>query len=80
MKNRLVTREQLVQVVAFLLAWLVPLILIPIFPHSRVLEAISSSGICFVILIVLAALFGAAVRWIVFRRNRPACTALLRDA
>jgi hypothetical protein len=68
MKSQPVTREQLVQVAAFLAAWLVPLTLIPVFPHSRVLQAINSSGICFLILVVLAAVFGAAVRWIVFRR------------
>jgi hypothetical protein len=66
--RRPVTREIVVQTVAFLAALLGPLILIPVFPHSRVLQAINSSGVCFLILVIFAALFGAAFRWIVFRR------------
>jgi len=68
MKSRPVTREELVQAAAFVVAWVVPLILIPVFPHSRVLQAINSSGVCFLILVVLAAVFGTAVRWLIFRR------------
>lgn len=54
----------------FLVAVLVPLVLIPVFPHSQILRAIDTSGIVFVLFVVTAAVASALFTSIFFRDKR----------
>lgn len=53
--------------ILFCLFFFVPLFLIPLFPKSRVLQAINGNGVCVLLLAVFAGCTSGIITWIAFR-------------
>jgi len=69
MGSRKAKPREIVQIVTFLVIVVVPLILIPVFPKFRILQAINENGICLVVFVVFAALISMLITWVIFRRK-----------
>jgi hypothetical protein len=62
-----VTKQHVLLVALFSLLFFIPLLMIPLFPRSRFLQAIDANGEGVIMLAVFAASTSALVTWISFR-------------
>jgi hypothetical protein len=64
-----VTKRQIANVLLFVLFFFVPLFIIPVFPESRILQALDSNGASVLLLAVLAGCASSLLTWVMFRQK-----------
>ena len=68
--GRKASSDEVVLAIIFIFAVTVPLALIAVFPDSKLLQAINSNGICFLVFVALAVLVSVLVTRFIFRLKK----------